>query len=62
MTSQMTTARVSRELCMKIGQVVSLIEHGVLPPPTSTDQNGVRYFDEEWLKKARETVKSRRGD
>ncbi len=61
-TSQMTTARVSRELGMKIGQVVSWVEHGVLPPPTSTDQNGVRYFDQEWLKKAKETVKSRRGD
>ena len=61
-TSQMTTARVARELGMKIGQVVSWVERGALPPPTSTDQNGVRYFDQEWLKKARETVRSRRGD
>jgi len=25
------------------------------------DKNGVRYFDQDWLKKAREIVKSRRG-
>jgi len=60
-TSQMTTAQVTRELGMKKGRVLSWIEHGVLPPPSFTDNNGVRYFDQDWLRKAKEIVKSKSG-
>jgi len=58
-TSQMTTAQVAKELGMKKGRVVSWVERGVLPPPSFTDNNGVRYFDQEWLRKAKEIVESR---
>jgi len=34
----------------------------VLPPPAFVDDNGVRYFDGEWLKKAREIVRARKED
>ncbi|MBA7671509.1 hypothetical protein ES703_79667 [subsurface metagenome] len=60
-TSQMTTTQVAREIGMKVGQVVSWVEHGALPPPSFTDNNGVRYFDQEWLRKAREIVKVKQG-
>lgn len=55
-TNQLTTSEVARELGMKVGQVVRWIERGVLPPPSFTDNNGVRYFDQEWLNMAREIV------
>ncbi|GAH97076.1 unnamed protein product, partial [marine sediment metagenome] len=29
---------------------------GALPPPSFIDNNGVRYFDQEWLRKAKEVV------
>jgi len=60
-TSQLTTTQAARELGMGIGQVVSWVERGVLPPPSFTDNNGVRYFDQEWLTRAKEIVKSRSG-
>lgn len=46
----MTIAQVAKELGMKKGRVVSWIERGALPPPSFTDNNGVRYFDLEWLR------------
>ena len=55
-TSQMTTGQVARQLGMKVGQVISWVERGALPPPSFIDNNGVRYFDQEWLTKAREIV------
>lgn len=58
-TSQMTTAEVAKELGMKTGRVVSWVEHGALPPPSFKDENGVRYFDQEWLRKAREILESK---
>jgi len=58
----MTTTEVARELGMKKGQLVSWVQHGALPPPSFIDSNGVRYFDQEWLKKAQEIVKRKRGD
>ncbi len=61
-TSQLTTTQVARQLRMKVGQVVSWVERGVLPPPSFIDNNGTRYFDLEWIRKAREIVESRRGD
>jgi len=60
-TSQMTTTEVARELGMSVGQVVSWVQHGALPPPSFIDNNGVRYFDQEWLRKAEEIVNSKRG-
>ena len=60
--SQMTTTQVAKQLGMKAGQVVSWVERGALPPPTVIDNNGVRYFDQEWLKKAKGTVKSKKGN
>jgi len=55
----MTTTEVSRELDMKTGRVVSWVERGVLPPPSAIDKNGVRYFDEEWLRKARQILRNK---
>ena len=60
-TSQMTTTQVAKQLGMDVGQLVSWVKHGALPPPSFIDNNGVRYFDQEWLKKAREIVESKRG-
>ncbi len=61
MTSQMTTTEVARQLNMRVGQVVSWVERGVLPLPSFVDNNGVRYFDQDWLRKVGEIVKSKRG-
>ena len=61
-TSQMTATQAARHLDMKVGQVVSWVERGALPPPSFTDNNGVRYFDQEWLRKATEIVKSKKGN
>ena len=61
-TSQMTTTQVARQLDMGESQLLSWIRRGVLLPPTSIDNNGVRYFDGEWLKKAQEIVKIRKGN
>ena len=58
-TSQVTTAQVAKELGMKKGRVASWVERGASPPPSFTDNNGVRYFDQEWLRKAKEIVKSK---
>ena len=58
--SRMTTTIVARELSMGRGQLISWVEHGALPPPSVIDKNGVRYFDQDWLEKAREIVKRRR--
>jgi len=58
-TSQMTTTQVAKELGMGGSRLLSWIERGVLPPPSFIDNNSVRYFDQEWLKKAREIVKIR---
>lgn len=56
-TSQMTTTQVARLLGIKIGQLRSWVEHGALPPPSFTDNNGVRYFGQEWLREASEIMK-----
>ena len=58
--SRMTTTIVARELGMGTGQLISWVAHGVLPPPSFVDKNGVRYFDQDWLKKSREIVNRRR--
>lgn len=61
-TNQMTTTEVTRQLGMKISQLLSWIEHGALPPPSFIDNNGVRYFDQKWLKKSQVIVKSKKGE
>ncbi|GAI02516.1 unnamed protein product [marine sediment metagenome] len=55
--NQLTTSQVARQLGMSVGRVVSWVERGALPPPSFIDNNGVRYFDQEWLRKAKEVVK-----
>lgn len=61
LTGQMTTREAARELGMTIETLLRWIKHEVLPPPSYVDNNGVRYFDQEWLKKAREIVKRKGG-
>ena len=60
-TSQMTTTHVARRLGLGVAQVVSWVQRGALPPPSFIDNNGVRYFDQEWLRKAQEIVKDKKG-
>ena len=60
-TNQLTTTQVARQLGMSVGRVVSWVGRGALPPPSFIDNNGVRYFDQEWLKKAKEVVKVKGG-
>lgn len=60
-SSEMTTTIVARELGMGNGQLIRWVKNGALPPPTRHDSNGVRYFDQDWLERAREIVKQRRG-
>ncbi len=59
-TSEMTTTEVAKKLGIGDSQLLSWIEGGVLPPPSSIDNNGVRYFDQKWLKKARGIVKTKK--
>lgn len=61
LTGQMTTREAARELGMTIETLVKWIKREVLPPPSFIDNNGVRYFDQEWLKKAKEIVERKRG-
>ena len=60
-TSQMTTAQAARHLEMSPSKLINWVEHGALPAPSSIDKNGVRYFDQEWLRKAKLIVKSKSG-
>ncbi|MBA7659090.1 hypothetical protein ES703_67054 [subsurface metagenome] len=60
-TSQMTTAQVAKQLSMRVGQVVSWVERGALPPPSFIDENGVPYFDQEWLRKAKQILRNKQG-
>ena len=61
-TSQLTTSEVAKQLGMSVGRVVSWVERGALPPPSFTDNNGVRYFDQERLKRAKEIIESKQGN
>jgi len=58
----MTSREVARELGMAVNTLLNWIKCGVLPPPSFIDKNSVRYFDQEWLKKARGVVRRKRGD
>ena len=57
----MTTSEVARHLGMRVERLVNWIKHRVLPPQSSIDNNSIRYFAQEWLKKAREIVESKGG-
>ena len=59
--SQMTTTPVARHLGMSPSKLISWVEHGALPPPSSIDQNGVRYFDHGWLRKAKQILRNKQG-
>ena len=61
-TSQLTTSQMAKQLGMSVGRVISWVERGALPPPSFIDNNGVRYFDQEWLRRAREILKVKRGN
>jgi len=52
-TNQLTITPVAKYLGMKPQRVIYWIDHGAFPLPSVLDDNGVRYFDEEWLKRAR---------
>lgn len=60
-SSDFTTSNVARELGMSNNQLISWIEHGALPAPSSVDNNGVRYFNQAWLDEAREIVQRKKG-
>ena len=61
-TSQVTTSEAAKHLGIKVGQLLSWVDRGALPPPSFIDNNGVRYFDGEWFKKAQEIVKTKKGN
>ncbi|MBA7465900.1 hypothetical protein ES707_01072 [subsurface metagenome] len=58
----MTTREASRKLQMGVETMLRWLKQGVLPPPSFIDNNGVRYFDQDWLRNAKEIVKSKRGN
>ena len=49
----MTVSQVKGELGLSRFQVNIRIAKGILPAPTQVDGNGVRYFDDRWLKQAK---------
>jgi len=52
-----TTSQVSRLLSLSRYQIELRIKQEVFPVPSSTDpDSGVRYFDEDWISKAREVL------
>lgn len=55
-TSQLTTTQAAKHLGMSQSQLISWVERGALPPPSFIDNNGVRYFDQEWLNRASEVL------
>jgi len=58
-TSQLTTTQVAKHFGMSQSRLINWVELGAFPPPTSIDENGVRYFDQEWRRKAREILESK---
>ena len=60
-SNQMTTAQTARHLEMSPSKLISWVERGALPNPSSIDKDGVRYFDQEWLRKAKQILKNKQG-
>ena len=56
-TGQLATTEVANQLGLSVSRMLSWVERGALLPPSFTDNNGVRYFDREWMRKAKEVVK-----
>jgi len=60
-SNQMTTAQAARHLEMSPSKLISWIEHGALPPPSFIDKNRVRYFDQEWIRRAKQILRNKLG-
>ena len=48
----MTAPRVREILGLSRYQLDERIHRGILPTPTFTDTNGVRFFDQKWVDQA----------
>jgi DNA-binding transcriptional MerR regulator len=60
----MTSSDVCRKLGITDYQLRTRLAQGVFLAPTRVDQQGVRYFDEDWLRAARKALekwKEKRG-
>lgn len=55
-TAQITTTQAAKHFGMSQGQLINWVERGALPPPSFIDNNGVRYFDQEWFNRAMEIL------
>jgi len=51
-TTYLTTSDVMRLLGLARPQIKKRLKSGVFPPPTITNEHGVRFFDQVWLEKA----------
>ena len=55
----------STDVCRKLGiteyQLNTRLAQGVFPAPTRVDQQGVRYFDEDWLRAAQDALEKWKG-
>lgn len=61
-SSEMTTTEVAGKLGMTTEKLIRWVNVKVLPAPSHVDANGVRYFCDEWLEKAREIVVRKKGN
>jgi len=52
----MTSTDVRRKLGISEYQLNSRLAQGVFPAPTMVDSQGVRYFNEDWLRATREIM------
>ena len=59
---QMSPTQVPKWLSMGKGCVPSWIRCGVVSPLSFTDNIGIRYFDQAWLRKAMDLVGGKRGN
>ena len=48
-----TTRQVAKILEISRAQLIRRLRRGVLPKPTSVDENGTRLFDQEWVDEAK---------
>lgn len=56
----LTATEVQKELGLSRFQLDIRIQKGILPPPTFTDNNGVRYFSEGWVTIAKTMLNKRK--
>ena len=54
----MTAPEVRQKLDLSRYQLDIRIERGILPGPTLVDTDGVRYFDEQWLRIGKAVLES----